>query len=314
VTVLDRLDQWKEGGTLSAAQYDLLDGLVRRKPFSVFLYLNILLYAGVLAFIGGLGWTAETYSSQLGDLVVIACLTALLGACLGYCFYKALPYSNAETPSPHLVFDYILYLGSLVWSVELAYLENRFRLLSGQWDLYVLATSLLYFGLAYRFDNRFVLSLALSTLAGWFGLSISHSPGSDTAIYRQYAILYSLVIGAAGFGLEWRGIKRHFLGTYLNVAANFLLMAVLSGVFNREGFMLWFLLLIAACIASFRYGLVRKQFAFVAYAALYGYVGVSSILIRNMNDGKAILTYFVVTGIAMVVLLTTFARRFGREA
>ena len=29
----------------------------------------------------------------------------------------------------------------------------------GQWDLYLLATALLFFFLAYRFDNRFVLSL-----------------------------------------------------------------------------------------------------------------------------------------------------------
>lgn len=61
----------------------------------------------------------------------------------------------------------VLYLGSLIWSVELAYLETRFHLLSGQWDLYLLATAGLFFFLAYRFDNRFVLSLGLSSLAGW---------------------------------------------------------------------------------------------------------------------------------------------------
>src|ERR1019366_4387018 len=136
-----------------------------------------------------------------------------------YCFSRAPAWSPGEVPSPNLIFNYVLYLGSLIWSVELAYLENRFHLLSGQWDLYLLATSFFFAALAYRFDNRFVLSLALSALAGWFGLTISHWPGSDEASYRQYAILYSLVVGAAGIGLHWKGIKQHFLGTYLNVAA-----------------------------------------------------------------------------------------------
>ena len=69
-------------------------------------------------------------------------------------------------------------------------------MLSGQWDLYLLATALLFFFLAYRFDNRFVLSLALSSLAGWFGLKISHWPSHQDAAYRQYALLFCLAQSA----------------------------------------------------------------------------------------------------------------------
>jgi len=313
MTVLGRLDRWRDQGALTPEQHALLDGLVRGNPCSVFLHLNFLLYAGVLAFVGGLGWTAEAYSQQLGDLVVVAGLTLLLAACLGYCFAKAPPYSGAETPSPNLVLDYVLYLGSLTWSAELTYLEKRFHLLSGQWDLYLLATALFFFALAYRFDNRFVLSLALSTLAGWFGVTIAQTTGYGEASYRQFAILYSLVVGVAGIALQSWGIKRHFLGTYLNIAANVLMMALLSGVFTREGYLLWLLLLVLACGASLWYGVTQRQFSFVAYAALYGYAGVSAILIRNLHDASALLTYFVVTGVTMVVVLVVLARRFGRE-
>jgi len=61
-------------------------------------------------------------------------------------------------------------------------------------------------------------------------------------------------------------------------------------------------------------GLKRRQFSFVAYAAVYGYVGVSAVLVRDMNGDKAILGYFVVTGVAMLVMLVQIGRRFGREA
>ena len=238
----------------------------------------------------------------------------MLAACFWYCFSRAPAWSPGETPSPSLVFDYVLYLGSLIWSVELAYIETRFHLLSGQWDLYLLATAGLFFFLAYRFDNRFVLSLALSSLAGWFGLTISHWPSHQDEVYRQYAILYSLMVGGAGAALQRRGLKPHFFGTYLNIAANVLFWALLSGVFNREGYLVWLLCLLAACGASLAWGLKRRQFSFVAYAAVYGYVGVSAILIRDMNGGTAILSYFVVTGVAMLVMLVQIARRFGREA
>ena len=314
MTLLTRLEQWKEQGILSPEQHALLAGLSRGEPFSLFLELNLLLYAGVLAFVAGLGWTVSTWSQQLGDVLVLTILSTVLAACFWYCFSRAPAWVPAETPAPSPIFDYVLYLGSLIWSLELAYLENRFHVLSGQLDLYLLATAGLFFFLAYRFDNRFVLSLALSTLAGWFGLTISHWPSHQDAAYRQYALLYCLLVGIAGTLLQRRGLKPHFFGTYLNIVANVLFWALLSGVFNRQGYGLWLLALLIACGASLAWGLARRQFAFVAYAAVYGYVGVSSMLLRGITDDTAVLGYFVVTGVAMLVVLVKIARRFGRPA
>jgi len=291
-----------------------LTGLSRGEPFSLFLELNVLLYAGVLAFVAGLGWTVSTWSQQLGDIVVLTVLSTILGACTWYCFSRAPAWSPAETPAPSPIFDYVLYLGSLVWLVELAYLENRFHLLSGKLDPYLLATAGLFFFLAYRFDNRFVLSLGLSSLAGWFGLTISHWSGHQDATYRQCALLYCLLVGGGGALLDRRGLKPHFFGTYLNIVANVLFWAVLSGVFERQGYGLWFFALLVACAASLAWGLARRQFAFVAYAAVYGYVGVSSMFLRGVTDETVVLSYFVVTGVATLVVLVQIGRRFGRPA
>jgi hypothetical protein len=314
MTILTRLEQWKEQGKISAEQHAHLAGLARGEPLSLFLELNVLLYAGVLAFVGGLGWTVSTWSQQLGDVLVLTVLSTILVTCSWYCFSRAPAWSPAETPAPNPIFDYVLYLGSLVWSLELGYIENRFHVLSGQLDLYLLATAGLFFFLAYRFDNRFVLSLGLSSLAGWFGLTISHWTAHADAAYRQYALLYCLLVGVGGALLQRRGLKPHFFGTYLNIVANVLFWALLSGVFNRQGYGLWFLGLLIACGASLAWGLARRQFAFVAYAAVYGYVGVSSLFLRGVTDESAVLSYFVVSGVAMLVVLVQIGRRFGRSA
>jgi hypothetical protein len=314
MTILARLEQWKQQGKISAEQHTHLAGLSRGEPFSLFLELNVLLYAGVLAFVAGLGWTVSTWSEQLGDVLVLTVLSAILAACFWYCFSRAPAWSAAETPAPSPIFDYVLYLGSLIWSVELAYVEKRFNVLSGRLDFDLLATAVLFFFLAYRLDNRFVLSLALSSLAGWFGLSVSHWSGPEDAAYRQYAILYCVLVGVGGATLQRLGMKAHFFGTYLNIVANVLFWALLSGVFNREGYGVWSLALFIACSASLAWGLRRRQFAFVAYAAVYGYVGVSSIFLRGVSDETAVLGYFVVTGIGMLVLLVMIGRRYGRHA
>ncbi len=313
VTILARLEQWKAQGKISAEQQAHLAGCSREEPFSLFLELNVLLYAGVLAFVAGLGWTVSTWSQQLGDIVVLAVLSAILVSSFWYCFSRGPAWSAAETAQSSPIFDYVLYLASLVWSLELGYIENRFHLLSGKWDLYLLASAILFFFLAYRFDNRLVLSLALSSLAGWFGLTITRWSANPDDEYRKYALLYCLLVGVGAALLKRGGLKAHFFGTYLNIVANVLFWAVLSGVFERRGFGVWFLALLAACGASLTWGLARRQFAFVAYAAVYGYVGVSWLIIRDMGETAA-LSYFVVSGVAMLVVLIQIGRRFGRPA
>jgi hypothetical protein len=291
-----------------------LAGFCRGEPFSIFLELNVVLYAGVVAFVAGLGWTVTTWSQQLGDIVVLTVLSTLLAVCSWYCYSRTPAWSPAETTAPSPIFDYVLYLGSLVWCVELAYLEKRFHVLSGQWDHYLLASAGLFFFLAYRFDNRFVLLLALSSLAGWFGLTISHWPSHQDAAYREYALLYCLLVCVGGVLLQRRNLKPHFFGTYLNIVANILFWALLSGVFQRQGYGLWFFALLIACGASLAWGLARRQFAFVAYAAVYGYVGVSTMLVRGVTDETFLLSYFVITAITMLVALVQIARSFGRPA
>jgi len=312
MTILAHLELWKEQGAISTEEQAHLASLSRGEPFSLSLELNTLLYAGVLAIVAGLGWTISTWSQQLGAVLILTFLSILLTATFWYCFSRAPAWSAVETAAPTPIFDYVLYLGSLVWCVELAYLENRFHVLSGQWDLYLLATALLFFFLAYRFDNRFVLSLALSSLAGWFGLTISHWPSHQDAAYRQYALLYCLLVGVVGAILQRLKLKAHFFATYLNVAANVLFWAILSGVFVSEDYGLWLAGLLVACAASLVWGLRRRQFAFVAYAAVYGYVGVSWMFLRNVSDGTFIQAYFVLTAIAMIVMLVQIARHFGR--
>jgi hypothetical protein len=314
MTLFTQLERWEQEGVISSQQRALLGGLARGEPFSLYLELNALLYVGVIAFIGGLAWTVTEYSRELGALAIIGVLSAILAGSLIYCFAKAAPFSARETESPNLVFDYVLYLGSLAWSVELAYIENHFHLMSGQWDDYLLATSCFFFVLAYRFDNRLVLSLALSALAGWFGLTISRWPATRDETYRTYAILYSFVVSGTGLALRRLDMKAHFEAAYLNVAANVLFIAVLSGVFLHTGYALWLVFLIALSAASLAHGLAHRRFSFVAYAAIYGYIGVSSVLVRNITGEEPVLAYFIVTGAGMLIALWQISRRFGRDA
>jgi hypothetical protein len=313
VTTLDRLRGWNQSGVITDIQYHTLAALVRRERFPVFLELNASLYTGVLAFAAGLAWTFQTYSATLGDSFILATFTLLFAGCLYYCFVRGPQYSNGPVKSPSLPFDYVLYLGCLILSAELAYVEYRFSLFQGAWNNYLLFTTAVFALLAYRFDNRFVLSLALASFAGWFGLRISALDFLPADSLRISALIYGAMVAVAGTVLFRAGIKPHFLESYLHIAANVIFTAVASGIGERRGSPLYVGALTVLSTVAIALGLRWGRFVFVAYGIIYGYIGISVEMLPRLRGSEAVLGYFLVTGTLAIVSLVILARRFGRD-
>jgi len=311
--ILADLERWRSTGAIRAEQYDILSALVRKERFSVFVELHTLLYLGVVSFVGGVGWTIQKHFEGLGDAAILSGLTLALAGSLYYCFSRGPAYSPGRVEAPGFAFDYVLYLGCLLLAVELGFLEFRFHLLQGNWDHYLLVSASVFFLLAYRFDNRFVLSLALSTLAGWFGLRLSHFPDLGGASLRATALTYGALVAATGGWLFRAGIKKHFLGAYLHVASNVMLLALLSGLFERNARELYLLALLGVAAVAVAGGLRFRRFAFVVYGVLYGYAGISARLLREVDSFTGALAYIAVSSTMVIVSLVALARRFGRE-
>lgn len=307
------LDEWRNAELITPAQHAALVALVRRQRFSIFLELNGLLYVGVAAIAGGVAWTVREHFASLGDAAVLASLTSLLAGCAWYCAAHASPYSHGRVAAPTFSFDYVLYLGCLVFASELSFLEYRFHLLGIDWNYYLLASAAVYFAAAYRFDNRFVLSLALSTLAAWFGVRLS-AWRLFYGYLGELTLAYGSAVALAGVLLHRERIKPHFLETYLHVAANAILFAVMSRAVG-DGHALWMVALLAACAVAIERGIRFRRFAFVVYGVVYGYVGITGRVLRPVvfRSETVVLGYFVLSAGAVVVALVLIARRFGRE-
>ena len=204
----------------------------------------------------------------------------------GYCFVRGPSYSNDEVESPSFAFDYVLYFACLVLAATLAFIETRFEIFHG-WDTHLLIAALVFGALAYRFDNRFVLSLALSTLAGYLGLKISGFDTLDTDRLRLAGFLYGAFLIGIGVLLNRLRIKPHFLDVYLQLGANVDSARgahrASSTAAPRAGRISALLLILSA--AAIYLGIRYKRFAFVAYGTLYGYAGLS---IRVIDDFSSV--------------------------
>ncbi len=305
------LAEWRDAGLIDADQYARLTALVRKDRFPVFLELNTLLYLGVIAFAAGLAWTIREHFASLGDAAILSALGAIFIASLTYCFARTGPYTNRQVDSPTFAFDYVLYLGCLAFAAGVGYVEYRFHLLRENWDAYLLASAVLYFALAYRFDNRFVLSLGLSTLAGWFGVRLTAWHVLPEAI-RGLAIVYGALVVAAGTAGHRLAVKAHFLDAYLHVGVNAMLLALTSGAMEREAPWWWMAGLLGAAAGSVTFGVRLRSFAFVVYGVVYAYVGLSAQVGHLALGDTGMLWYFVLSALMVVASLVVMAQRFGR--
>jgi len=312
LTTLERLERWKEAGIITEAQGGALAEIVRRDRFSIYVELNVLLYVGVVSIVAGLGWTFRDYVVNLGDVAILSILGLLMAGAFGYCFTKGPGYSNDEIESSSFGFDYVLYFACLVLSATLAFIETRFAVFHG-WDTHLLFLALVFGALAYRFDNRFVLSLALSTLAGYLGLKVSAFDTLDTDRLRFAGFMYGGFLIGIGVLLHRLRIKKHFLDVYLQLGANALLLAAISGVLEPGLGWLYLIVLLALAATAIYLGVRYRRFALVTYGTLYGYAGLSVRLLNAMGGIIIGFTYFIVTGSIVVILLVVLARRFGRD-
>ena len=315
MTIVELLKRLRFENRIGAKQADLLSDLQEGRVYSLHRELRAFLYIGVLLVIAGVGLTVRQYFAHLGDLAIILALTGGSVAALVYCFVKGTAFAKEQVVSPNIAFDFILFFGCAFYSLDIAYIETHFSVLGEAWKHYLLISAVLFFFLAYRFDNRLVLSMALSTLAAWFGFTLSaQRQFAFEEYYRLYAILYGLVVLGIGMLTRRLAIKKHFFDMYLNFSAHFLCVALISGIGDHKLWSPYFPALMAACVALAFYAAGSRRFLYMLYSLIYGYIGVSIVVVDRIHlDTVWVLIYFVSTSLLMIGLIFVLSRQFKEE-
>lgn len=306
------LNDLEGAGILNREQAVLLRRIYSRELFSVHWELRLLLYAGILILTTGLGLLIAKHFASIGHLALLAAIALGSAGCFAYCLRRGGGFSPDNLPAPDAAYDYILFLGCLLLGTFQGYLELRYQVLAQHWNGWLLGSGLLYLFCAHYFDNRLVLSLALSTLGAWLGVKTSLlDAGHWNAALRSNALLFGAVVVAAGVMQVRFRWKRHFLPVHLHLGVNILLAALVSGVGSRPHGMAYLAGLLLVGAGSALYAQKARTFAFLLYAVLYGYLGLTIFVLGHTRwDTEGILLYFLVTAAALISSLVAFHRRF----
>ncbi|MDZ4185084.1 MAG: hypothetical protein U1D97_08925 [Desulfuromonadales bacterium] len=308
----EALNDLEEAKILGRNQAALLRRIYGRELFSVHWELRLLLYAGILILTTGLGLLIAKHFTAIGHLALLAAIALGCAGCFAYCLRRGGGFTTVRVEAPDAAYDYVLLLGCLLLGSFQGYLELRYQVLAQDWSWWLLGSGLFYLLAAHYFDNRLVLSLALTTLGAWLGVKTSLLAGGmwDDAL-RGNALGFGAAVVAAGAAQVRLNWKSHFLPVHLHLGINILFAALVAGVGSLSTGLLYLVGLLLSAAGSALYAQRSRIFAFLLYAVLYGYLGITIfVLERGHWDAEGILLYFLVTAAALVSALVAFHRRF----
>jgi Predicted membrane protein (DUF2157) len=252
------VEHLREDGALTSSQAHLFSRVARRELVSMRLEIRAALYAGMLLLTSGIALFVKENHERIGPAVIGLAIGALAAGCLTWAWRMSPPFTWGDTSSTHAGFDYILLLGALLVVTDLAWLETQLKLLGGDWPWHLLVVAAFYLLLAYRFDSKMLLSLALASFAAWRGIAVSLTRtslgASDPARLRIEALACGALFVVLGVAAARRQRKAHFEDVYVNAGLLLVFGGLLSGVFGgrevRWGAWLLALLPVAAAIAA----------------------------------------------------------------
>jgi hypothetical protein len=284
--------------------------------FSVHWELKTLLYSGVLLLTTGLGVLVYKNMDTISHQALLLLIAAVCAGSFYYSFKTRAPFSLNKVSSPHAFYDYILLLGCLTFVMLTGYLQAQYQLFHNRYGLMTFIPMVVLFFSAYYFDHLGVLSLAITNLAAWVGITVTPDKiltdndfSSSTLIIS--GLLLGLLLVTIAILTKRYGIKPHFAFTYTNFGAHLMFISVLAGLFHFEAvYLFWFLLLLGVAWMFYRKAIQERSFYYLLLVTLYSFIGLSYVVLRFLLDRSfsdnslyLVCIYFIGSAIGIILFL-----------
>jgi hypothetical protein len=292
----------RAGGTLDDASASRMIAVEQRTVFSLYEELRVALCAAVVLVVAGVGILVKEHLDRIGPITLLAAL-AVAGAT---CYVPAIRAQSRAAPRSSVA-GYLLLLGALLISADVGYAESQFHWYGANWARHLLILAALHGFTAYALDSRLILSVALTSLAGWFG--IERGPGSIAIWHFGTTALSLRALLCAAVILLWRAIDRRlnaarFRDVFEHFAANLAFWGALGWCSDARDRVIGVLALFALASVAIRTALRSGTELFAVYGVGYTALGLSIVVgqILELPSLSGAIAVLVIVLAAVVVL------------
>ncbi|HKR64732.1 MAG TPA: hypothetical protein VJZ00_13450 [Thermoanaerobaculia bacterium] len=237
---------------------------------------------------------------RIGPLALALLMGIAATACYAWTWWRR---SRAS-----LVDDYVLLLGALLVSADVAFIESQFHLLGASWQRHFLLLAIVHAIGAYAYGSRMVLSLSIAAFAAW--LRVDPRPLFNLTFSGEVAMRAYL---CAALLLVWRAVdlrvrkKRDFAPLFEHFAANLALAA--GFVFLGDSVTVGMSLTVVVAMVVIACGVRMRRESFVLYAFLYAVIAIDILVANQLPEDTVVFLFIIVSTIAAIVGLIVIHAR-----
>ena len=309
-----------EKGFVTPAQQVQIKEHKRLGIFSLNAELLFLVYLSVLLFTTGVGTLVYKNIDSIGHIAILAVNFILLVACFYFSFKKAKGFSKEEVFFESPMYDYLVLTGSILSCIFIGYLQFQYAIFGSDFEMVSLFSAMLCFCVAYYFDNRSVLSMAITALAAFVGIAITPKTLFDNEIYSNPILTY-YGIGLGITILLWTSycfkekIKTHFHFVYLTFAQHLIGLCCIGGLVD-DNWWLFVPFMAGSVYYFYRLSYRLKATSFFVFSLIYGYIGFNILLVRGLDfleNFEWIIMVSPIYVIGCIVWFIRLVRNFNKE-
>ena len=308
-------------------QYQEITAYRNLNIFSLNTELKLFLYLSVLLFTSGIGILIYENIDSIGHIAILSILLIIIAVCFYYCFKNSKGFQKTETTFEHPVLEYLVLAGNILTCIFIGYLQFQYKPFGEHYGLATLVPTIVSFFCAYYFDNKSVLTIGITGLAAYVGLSVAPQDLlNNNDFYASQNLSYSAVILGVLLIL-WTvysnriSLKTHFTLIFLTFALHIISIAAISNLTNYDTLTWMIFAVVMACCAYYFYkaSYDNKSMSLYVFTIIYGYIGANIFLFRMFEnvDFSAIweLFFFVLPAyfIGSIVLFIKLIKKFNKE-
>lgn len=257
--------------------------------FSLNAELKLFLYLSVLLFTSGIGILIYKNIDSIGHIALLSILLIVIAACFYYCFKNSKGFQKTETVFESPILEYLVLAANILTCIFIGYLQFQYKPFGTHYDLATLIPTIVSFFCAYYFDNKSVLTIAITGLAAYIGLSVTPQDLLHNDFYSNPNLSYSAII-LGGLLILYTiyssriNLKTHFNIIYLTFALHLISIASISNMvddYSYDGiWMLFGLVLAASSYYFYKVSHETKAMSLYVFMIVYAYIGLNIFVFR----------------------------------
>jgi hypothetical protein len=293
------------------------------KLFSVHNELKFLLYLSMLLFTSGIGILIYQNIDTIGHTAILGLLLLVTLTCFYFCFKNYPGFSKEEVPFPNPLYDYLVLTAVILSCTFVGYLQFQYQAFGTHYGLATLVPTIISLFCAYYFDNKSVLSIGITGMAAYLGLSVDPKHVFENEMIDNTTLSY---IGLA-FGLSlllWVlyatkiNLKKHFNLVYLTFSLHLVSIACIVNLLEDY----WFAFGVVLGIATYYFYTLSFQIRSISlfiFTVLYSFIGMNIVFVRivdaiHLEDIFSVFIfttpiYFIGTIIGFIKLIKHFNKK-----